>query len=339
LSSPAFWTAAIERVQTEHRARVAALYAGDPAVRRTAIAGPMFGASHGLWGTNAIDMLKEPGAWVADCLTEMAAKAADLADPQAYAPAHFEVDPFGTHFVDAVFGATVGFEGGQVWSQELPGEVGALRAPDLERNPVLQAALRVAVQAAEAGGGHVFVTTPVLSCPVNIGINLFGQRLLEALLAAPEDARRALRVVTDVIVGCLCAFRRAIPVELLRTTVTCNRYAPAGYGFIDGCATQLVSAEAYREFFAPLDAEILREWPHGGMIHLCGACAQHIPAWRAMPELRAVQLNDRATDDLELYAAGLRGDQILYVSPTALFPPERVRHTVLRQRLVMQWRD
>ena len=141
-----------------------------------------------------------------------------------------------------------------------------------------------------------------------------------------------------MIVGCLRAFRRTIPPELLRTTCTGSRYAPAGYGFIDGCAAQLVSADVYREFLAPLDAEILSEWPHGGMIHLCGACAQHIPAWREMNGLRSVQLNDRATDDLDLYAEGLRPDQILYVSPTARYPPSRVIESATGRRLVMQWR-
>jgi len=298
----------------------------------------MFGGSHGLWGTNAIDMLACPDEWTADCLSDMAAKQAALADEAVYAPAYFEVDPYGTHFIDAVFGAQVGFVEGQVWSAELPGDAGDLRPPDLATNPLLQGALRVAMCAAAAGGGRLLVSTPVLSCPINIGVNLFGQRLLVALLAAPAEARRALRVVTDVIIGCIRAFRGVIPAEVLRTTCTSSRYAPPGYGFIDGCAAQLVSAEAYRDFFAPLDEEILAEWPQGGMIHLCGACAQHIPTWQAMRSLRSVQLNDRATDDLELYVHGLRPDQILYVSPTATYPPARVVDVTRDRRLVMQWR-
>jgi len=161
---------------------------------------------------------------------------------------------------------------------------------------------------------------------------------LEALLADPDAARHVLRVITDVIIYCVRAFRAAVPAEILRTTCAASRYAPAGYGFIDGCAAQLVSAEVYREFFAPLDAEILAQWPHGGMIHLCGACTQHIPAWRAMEPLRSVQLNDRATDDLAQYAAGLRPAQILYVSPTAAIPPDRVRTLTAGRPLVMQWR-
>jgi hypothetical protein len=57
-----------------------------------------------------------------------------------------------------------------------------------------------------------------------------------------------------------------------------------------------------------------------------------------MPALRSVQLNDRATDDLPLYAAGLRPDQILYVSPTEEYPPERILAATAGRRVVMQWR-
>ncbi len=335
----AFWTPEIDQAQAAHRTRLDALFAGDSPTPAVAVCGPMFGGSHGLQGANEIDMLTQPDEWIADCLEDMAAKSEDLADPRTYAPAHFEVDAFGTHFIDALFGCEVGFQEGQVWSQELPCPVGELQSPDLDHCPLLQAAVNTAVKAAEAGRGKLFVTTPVLSCPINIGINLFGQRLLESLLTKPEDAQHALRIITDVITDCVRAFRHAIPAEILRTTVASSRCMPAGYGFIDGCATQLVSASTYRRCFAPLDAEILAAWPNGGMIHLCGACAQHIPAWRDMPELRVIQLNDRATDDLELYAAGLRPDQILYVSPTPEYPPERILATAAEHRTVGQWKN
>ena len=71
----------------------------------------------------------------------------------------------------------------------------------------------------------------------------------------------------------------------------------------------------YRSLIAPLDDALLAEYPHGGMIHLCGAHAQHIPVFRDMPHLRALQLNDRAACDLKLYLEGLRKDQIIYLNP------------------------
>lgn len=338
-AAPSFWSSEIDRAQIQHRLRLDALFAGDPTVRTAAVCGPMFGVNHGLWGTNAIDMLTQPDEWLAECLADMAGKAGELADLRTYAPAYFELDAFGTHFIDALFTAKVSFHEGQVWSEELPCDPSDLHVPDLDASPLLRAILTTAAKAVEVGKGRLFVSTPVLSCPINIGINLFGQRLLVALLDAPQDAQRVLRIVTDVIVACVRAFRRAVPPDILRTTVACSRYMPAGYGFIDGCAAQLVSADVYREFFAPLDAEILTEWPNGGMIHLCGACAQHIPAWREMKPLRAVQLNDRAADDLDLYAAGLRSDQVLYVSPTDTYPPRRVIEVTAGRPLVMQWRQ
>ena len=76
--------------------------------------------------------------------------------------------------------------------------------------------------------------------------------------------------------------------------------------------------------------------PHGGMIHLCGACAQHIPAWRKMPALRAVQLNDRAVEDLPAYFKELRQDQILYVTPDSDWPVERILQVTGGRRTVLQ---
>lgn len=66
---------------------------------------------------------------------------------------------------------------------------------------------------------------------------------------------------------------------------------------------------------APLDDSLLAEYPRGGMIHLCGSHTQHIPVFRKMKHLRAVQLNDRAALDLKLYLDGLRKDQVIYLNP------------------------
>ena len=91
-----------------------------------------------------------------------------------------------------------------------------------------------------------------------------------------------------------------------------------------------------RRFVAPLDAEILACYPRrGGLMHLCGAHTQHLPAWRDMPELRAVQLNDRAAEDFPLYFAGLREDQIIYLNPTVTMPPARALAISGGRRLVL----
>ncbi len=332
----AWLTDELKHTWARHRRRFAALYAGEPVNGLIAIDGRMCGSSHGLWGTNEPDMLSEPREWLADVFADMAANAGAAADPVTFRPLVLEVDAFGTHFIDALFGARVYFHEGEAWSEPLGCEVGELESPDLSHSSVLTAALDLAGMAVEASPEEIIVANPVLSAPVNIGINLFGQRLLEALVLDPDGARRALGIITDVIRHCMQAFARVIPTERRGNSVACNRYAPPGYGFIDGCADQLVSARHYAEFFAPLDARLLGVYPGGGMIHLCGACAQQIPVWREMPQVKSLQLNDRATEDLELYAEGRRDDQILYVSPTETMTPERIVGITGGRNLILQ---
>lgn len=332
-------TPEIAAAQARHRARVEALWRGETPAEVIAIAGKTLGSSHGLAGRNSIDMLADPDAWLADVFDAMADYADTFADPVTFRPMIVELDPLGVHFVDAVLGADVGLVGTQYWSEQLPYDLDELQPPDLGRSPVLQAAVRLcekAVAAAWRGGGDIFVATPVLSCGINIAINVFGERFLEALIDRPASARHVLRVINDVIAGCTRAIQAAIPAALRRNSVAENRFAPAGIGQVDGCATQLVSKRVYDSLFRDLDAEVLRLSPGGGLMHLCGTHAQHIPTWSAMSELRAIQLNDRATDDLPLYLAGLRVDQLLYVAPTANTPIERIIEITRGRRLVLQ---
>ena len=328
----------IAATQAHHRARVAALYAGQPIpgggiVR---IAGPAFGKAHGLAGKNDPDMLRDPDYWIADVLADMAARRDLLADRDVFCPAAIHLDPLGVHFVDAIFGANVYIHGPQFWSDELPGDVGDLQPPDIEACPIFRQAAILAHKAVEASQGWLLVGAPVLSCAINTAINLYSQRFLTALVDSPDDARRAVRIITDAMITLTRAFEKIIPDPIRRTSVPENRYAPPGHGLIDGCATQLVSARQYQEYFLEADGLALGSNPYGGMIHLCGAHRQHIPVWRAMRALGAVQLNDRATDDLPYYLAGLRTDQILYVAPTEKYPAERVLALVDPRRLVLQ---
>jgi len=71
------------------------------------------------------------------------------------------------------------------------------------------------------------------------------------------------------------------------------------------------------------------------MIHLCGAHTQHIAVWREMRSLRAVQMNDRAVDDLGIYYRELREDQILYANPYDKMPIERILETTGARRTVV----
>jgi hypothetical protein len=302
-----------------------------------AISAPWFGSSHGLAGTNEIDMLVQPEAWLADVLVDMAAKGPAAAlDPVTFRPLVIDMDALGVHFIDALFGARVFFHAGQVWNEELPLDLADLQPPDLHASALMRQALNLARLAGEASAGKLLVAMPVLSCAINVGINLFGQRLLEALVERPEAGRRALTIVNDTIRQTMRLFARAIPAELRRCSVSEDRYMPPGYGFVDGCATQLISSRHYREFVMPLDRAVLAESPNGGMIHLCGAHAHLIPAFAGMPELRAVQLNDRAVEDLLAFHAGLRQDQLLYVLPNSTWPVERILETTRGERVILQ---
>jgi hypothetical protein len=91
----------------------------------------------------------------------------------------------------------------------------------------------------------------------------------------------------------------------------------------------------YRDFVAPLDADLLGDYPGGGMIHLCGGHTQHIPVWREMSSLRAVQLNDDAADSFDEYYRGLRDDQMLYLNPTASMTAARAISITGGSRLVV----
>ena len=71
------------------------------------------------------------------------------------------------------------------------------------------------------------------------------------------------------------------------------------------------------------------------MIHLCGTHTQHIPAWNERTSLRALQLNDRAAEDLEIYYRELRDDVVFYVNPCEGMPVERIVEITGAQRVVI----
>lgn len=329
-------TPEVRRIQAEHMARLEQLYRTGWAGRVVSVCGPCCGQHHGLRGTNGIDMLARPQEWLEHTLSDMARRVAEAADPVNFRPLYLELDCLGVHYVDALLGARVYFHEAQAWNDPLPCDLADLRMPDLSRSQVFQASLRLVRLAAAATRGLMPIAIPVTSCPINIGINLFGDRLLEAMLARPGAARHALRVITDVIVAALRELTAALPEAIWRPPVVSSRCAPSGHGYIDGCATQLVSRRHYEEFLAPLDAEILAVFPRGGQIHLCGACTQHIPTWRGMGNLASVQLNDRAAEDFEAYFAALRPDQIVYVAPTPTMTLDRILTISAGRRIVCQ---
>ena len=310
-----------------HFQRLSALYAGETPERPFLLCGIGRVSHEG-------DLDWE--AWLEESLDALAAYAKAAINRRAFRPLSLAWGAYGVHFIDHLFGAEVfELEGG--WqARNLEAPVGALERPDLEAIAIwrdLRTFTRAFVER-EARG--VLLGLPTIASALNIAVNLYGQRILEAMILEPEAARHDLCVINGVLCDLHRWYRANLPEEQLQCVVPTARCQPPGYGQICGCTCQLLSADQYSEFIAPLDAQVLSIYPRGGMIHLCGAHTQHIPVWREMKELRAVQINHRAADDLERYFHELRGDQILYVAPYEKMPLRRVLQITDGRRLVVQ---
>jgi hypothetical protein len=235
-----------------------------------------------------------------------------------------------------MFGAEV-FElsPGNWQSRVLTTPVGSLAPVDLDADETWAQERRLVKAFLDSGVTVPIYGLPTLSSALNIALNLYGEAILVAMLVEPEAARHDLRTINDLICRLHRWYIAHLPAEQLQPVVSWARTQPPGFGQLCGCACQLLSAEQYAEFVAPYDDELLSVYPHGGMIHLCGSHTQHIAAWRRMKSLRAVQVNDRAAEDLQLYLNGLREDQLLYPIPCAGMPLERVLEISGGQRVVV----
>jgi len=290
-------------------ARLTAVFDRAVKCRPFYLSGHVANASDGLQYT-------DPEQWVADNL-EALADMVSQAEPNSADLTSWCVEcPFyGVHFIDKIFGAEVFFYNDGWHNRHLQQEVGTLAMPNLETNETWTLAKRAALAFVAHDVKLPLFGTPTLSSALNIGVNLYGQELLFAMLANPDAAHRDLRVINDVIAAFHRWYVANVPERLLQPVISWNRTQPPGYGQLCGCTTQLISGAHYAEFVAALDNEILGLHPRGGMMHLCGKSSQHIPALRAMPNLRAIQVNDDAAHDLQKYHSGLRDDQIIYLNP------------------------
>lgn len=319
-------------IREKHMSRLEALYAGKKLERAFVL--------QGIGGQSQKSIHDDPERWVAEAQESLVASAERSRDPHVFRPLFLEHWFFGVHFVDAVLGATVvptTQEGaGGWWTECLARPVGTLRPPDLERNPAWRKAQALALAMRDSSVRVPFFTPQVLSSPLNIAVNLYGEEFLVALVLDPEAARRDLRVITDTIKTLTRWFLATLPSSQYQPVCIGGRCQPTGFGQICGCTTQLLSAEQYREFIAPLDAEVFSCYPRGaGLIHLCGAHTQHLPVWRERKEFRAFQLNDRAAEDFPEYFKQLREDQIFYLNPTSTMTAEKALSISGGRRLVL----
>ena len=315
--------------RAHHLARLMALYNGQQPDRVIYL--------NGYNGVGQADPYMEPERWVEQALDDLAENAFKLLDPCTFRPLVIEFGPYGVHFIDRMFGAQVfDLDGTRNWQTHYVNmTVGELNPPDLERDETWALARRVALAFLDAGVSAPLFGLPTIASTLNIAVNLYGQRILVALLDEPEAARHDLRVINDLLCTLHRWYLERMPLEQIQPVVGRARTQPPGYGQLCGCTTQLVSASQYQTFIAPLDDQLLSVYPRGGMIHLCGAHTQHIAVWREMRSLRAVQMTDRAVDDLGIYYRELREDQILYANPYDKMPIERILETTGARRTVV----
>ena len=257
-----------------------------------------------------------PEEWFAESIAELAESVPVAIDELVFRPLSICFDPRGVHFIDDLFGAeTFLHPFSEQWQvHPFKTTVGTLEYPETRRNPGWLKIRRVAELFLEHDPPNVKLELPTLSSALNIAVNLYGEEILVAMLTDPDSARHDLRIINDVIKELHTWFIDHVPLSRFQPIAMAGRFQPVGHGQICGCTTQLPSNEMYEDFIAPLDAEILSLYPKGGLLHLCGAHIHHIPTWKSMPELKSVQLNDRAALDLPLYFSGLREDQMLYVN-------------------------
>jgi hypothetical protein len=290
-----------------HRKRLDALFSGKHPAKPFGLNGIT---------ANSTEAVIDPSAWFAESVEELADQVEPACDELIFRPMSICHNPYGVHFIDILFGADVFFHpDSEQWQvHTFKGPVGSLSRPDIEQNPAWTQAREIARLFLAHDLPNVVLELPTLSSALNIAVNLYGQEILIAMLEDPAAARNDLRVINDLIIELHDWYSEHIPADRFQSIVASGRFQPFGHGQLCGCTTQLTSNEIYQEFVAGLDAEVLGRYARGGMIHLCGTHAQHIPSWREMSELKAVQLNDTAAEDLAAYFQGLRSDQILYVN-------------------------
>lgn len=310
-----------------HFDRLRALFRGEILDR------PFF--LNGIGGRSDADPYAQPEQWAAEALDSLLQHAAAAADPAVFRPLAVEFGPYGVHYIDKMLGARVYRHKGNWWSECLDTPVGELQPPGLDADGTWRLSRRLAHAFLAAGVTVPLFGLPTIASALNVVLNVRGPDFLVALHTRPDAARHDLQVIN----GLLCTLHRwyldHLPPGQLQPVVAVERTQPPGHGQLCGCSCHLLSAEHYRDFIAPLDDALLSVYPHGGMIHLCGVHTQHIPVWRQMASLRAVQLNDRAAEDYEIYFRQLRDDQVIYLNPTATMTVARAlaisggRRTVL----------
>ena len=275
----------------------------------------------------------DPEDWVVDCLELMPAFGVPQQD--GFSPVCVEYPPYGVHYIDKILGANVYFHAGQWHADYLKTPIGSLEMPNIDEDETWQLSKRAAQAFLDADVKLPLFGLPTLSSALNILLNLYGQDALIAMYEEEDEARHDLEVINTLIRTLHRWYINNIPKQQLQSVISWERTQPPGYGQLCGCTMQLLGTALYRSFVADLDDALLGEYESGGMIHLCGSHTQHMETFRNMKNLRALQLNDRAAEDLALYLEGLRDDQILYINPCSGMPIEKILEISKGERIVL----
>lgn len=296
----------------------------------------MLTLGHQIWVGSEVDPYTDPEGYVDAAMRAFAKKAEQCDGDGPLSLPVLEFWLYGVHFVDKIFGAEVTCleSSGQWNTRYLDTEIGTLQKPDLETNETWKLAQRMAEAYLRWDVQGVFFKPQVIASALNIAVNLYGAEILMAMVEEPEKAAHDLRVINDTLMEIHRWYRAHIPAQQLQM-ICGGRTQPPGFGQICGCSTQLVSPQLYEEFIMPLDDEVLGLYPGGGLIHLCGSHAHLIPQFAKMKNLKNFQFNDRASEDMELYARGLREDQTLYVMACEGMPAERIRELSVLHRTIL----
>lgn len=276
-----------------------------------------------------------PEKWLEEAAKNLAERAHETVSGQYFVPCCIEAPLYGVHFIDKILGAEVFFKADQWYNYYLKNEVGELEKPDLENNEVWGLAKRIAEAFLAMDVSVPLFGLPTIASALNIAVNLYGEEILVAMLMEPEAAHHDLKIINEVLIEIHRWYQGHIPANQLQMVCSSSRTQPPGYGQLCGCTTQLLSPQLYEEFIFPLDNELLGVFPGGGMIHLCGSHRQLIPLFARMENLKSVQLNDRAAEDLEYYVEGLREDQVIYFCPCEGMPLERALEIAKDKRMVI----
>ena len=278
--------------------------------------------------------------WLAEGLAQLRREFNSYCDPVVCRIPAFALSRYGLHFASAVMGCPIRDGQDRAWCASLAAlgqSLEDLCVPDLDENQIFQDMMSLLKFVAEATEYRLPIELPFLAEPLLLAVDLFGSQFLVALADDDGLADDVLARISSAVLMMRSRLRAAVPAADLRDYHTCACPMPAEYTFVHGCTTHLVSSQTYRDHVANLDSAHLTHQAKGGCLHLCGEHTQHLRTWHDMPGVCAVQLNDRASVDLEQYWSQLRSDQFVVLWPSENMPLERAMEITQRRRLAVRY--